>query len=243
MAGRWSTVKSIIETVALVTIALAILYTVKDGPTRSAARAAGARPPRPAAPLPVEPISLAGAPTSGSKTAKIAMVVYSDFQCPFCAKFAREMLPTLQKQYVDTGRVLIAFRQLPLEMHAFAQKAAEGSLCAERQGKFWPFHDGLFANPQALDTGSLEQRAAELGLDTAAFKTCLSGQTAANVESDKKGAERFGITGTPTFLVGPLVAEGRLKVTERFSGALPVQQFQTVLEGLLRKAGVSPSIP
>lgn len=245
MAIRWSTLKSALETLALLVVAGAVVYTsVKE---RSAPppseRSAGARPPRPATPLPSEPISLAGAQMSGNPSAKVAMVVYSDFECPFCGRFAVDVLPTIQKQYVDTGRVLLAFRQFPLGIHRFAQKAAEGSLCAARQGRFWPFHDDLFANPKTLDPPSLQERAERLGLNGDAFAACLSGQTARDVEADRKTAEPFGITGTPTFLAGAMVAGGRVKISERFSGALPIQQFQTVLDGLLRKAGVSTSLP
>lgn len=245
MPIRWSTIKSVIETLVLVVIAAAIVYPSVMGRTTSvpSGKEAGARPPRPETPLPTEPVSLAGAQTAGSADAKVALVVYSDFQCPFCARFARDVLPTIQKQYVESGRVLLAFRQFPLGMHAMAQKAAEGSLCAARQGKFWPFHDELFARPDALDTASLQERAVSLGLDSDAFAACLSGQAAPNVESDKASAEPFAITGTPTFLAGSVVAQGRVRVTERFSGALPIQQFQTVLDGLLRKAGVSTGLP
>jgi len=245
MVHRWSAYKSVLETLALVLIAAGVVYSaLHERPgTSPSARAAGSRPPRPAVPLPIDPVSLAGAQTSGDSRAKVALVIYSDFQCPFCAKFGRDVLPTIQKQYVDTGRILLAFRQLPLEIHPFAQKAAEGSLCAARQGKFWPFHDDLFANPNALDLSSLHDRALRLSLDTKAFATCLSGETAADVEADKKAAQVFGITGTPTFLAGSIVAGGAVKVSERFSGALPIQQFQTVLDGLLRKAGVRTSIP
>jgi protein-disulfide isomerase len=244
MATRWSTFKSIVETAALVIIAMAIVYTaMAERSARPSTRAAAASAARPAPPLPTEPISLADAQTNGSAAAKVALVVYSDFQCPFCARFARDILPTLEKQYVESGKVLLAFRQFPLEIHPFAEKAAEGSLCAARQGKFWKFHDDLFADPQALDPTSLQARAERLGLKTDTFATCLSGETAASVESDKRSGQPFGITGTPTFLLGSVVAHGRVKVSDRFSGALPIVQFQTRLDSLLRKAGVSPTVP
>ena len=245
MNSRWATYKSVIETIALVLITAGVVYTAfyeRGGGGRSP-RAAGAGTVLPPAPLPSEPVSLAGAQTVGDAGAKVALVMYSDFQCPFCARFGRDVLPTLQKQYVDTGRVLLAFRHLPLDIHPFAQKAAEGSLCAGRQGKFWPFHDELFANPTALDERGLQDRAARLSLDTKAFATCLSGEAAAEVAADKKSAGEFGITGTPTFLAGPIVEGGRVKVSERFSGALPIQQFQTKLDELLRRAGVRATIP
>jgi protein-disulfide isomerase len=245
MSTRWSTLKSVVETVVLIVIGAAIVYSALTVLTTAipSGKAAGARPPRAEVPLPTEPISLAGAQTAGSPTAKVALVVYSDFECPFCGRFARDVLPTIQKQYVESGRVLLAFRQFPLGIHAMAQKAAEGSVCAARQGRFWPYHDDLFANPQAMDLASLQERAVRLGLNPDAFAACLAGQAAPNVESDKTSAQPFGITGTPTFLAGSVVALGRVRVTERFSGAFPIQQFQTVLDGLLRRAGVSTGLP
>jgi protein-disulfide isomerase len=234
----WSRWQSVVETVALVVVAVAIsrIAMVKSAPEPGPGRAGASRP---APPLPSEPVSLAGAQTAGSQTAKVALVVYSDFQCPFCGKFARETLPAIQEQYVRTGKVLFAFRQFPLPIHSFAEKAAEGALCAGQQGKFWAFHDDMFANQQALDPQSLQERARQLGLRTDAFTACLEGKAAISVQADKKAAEPFGVTGTPTFLAGPILKDGRVRVSERFSGALPLAQFQTVLDGLLNKVSGS----
>ena len=79
------------------------------------------------------------------------MLEFSDFECPYCGKFSTEVLPTLQKQYIETGRLLFAFRNLPLKIHPHAEAAAFAASCAGEQQKFWPFHDLLFANPKALE--------------------------------------------------------------------------------------------
>ena len=236
MSSRtWSRWQSIAETVALVVMACGVARVALVKPMATASVGAitppGAKHAEP--PLPADPVSLTGAQVAGSPTAKIAMVVYSDFQCPFCGKFARETLPAIQDQYVKTGKVLLAFREYPLPIHPFAQKAAEAALCAGRQGKFWEFHDDLFANQQALDPVSLSARAAQLGLETGPFASCLKGQTAALVQADRTGGGPLGIAGTPTFLVGRLLADGRMKVTQRFSGAKPVAAFQAILDELV----------
>lgn len=236
MSNRWSSWKSVIETFALVVIAGAVAWTAITGRAAVPVARAAARAARPAPPLPMEPISLAGAQTSGSATAKVALVVYSDFQCPFCGKFARESLPTLEKEYVQTGKVLLAFRQFPLPIHPFAEKAAEASLCAGRQGKFWAFHDDLFANQQPLDTDSLRGRAQHLGLQPGQFSACLEGETTAAVQADRAGGGPLGVVGTPTFLAGRISSDGRLKVSERFSGAQPLAQFKSVLDRLVATA-------
>jgi protein-disulfide isomerase len=226
---RW---QSLAETLALVVLAVSVAWMAVLKPALASVRS------RPAAkveavPLPVEPISLDGAPTIGAATATTAMIIYSDFQCPFCARFAVETLPILQEQYVKTGRLLIAFREFPLPIHPFAQKAAEAALCAHRQRKFWEFHDALFANPAALDVASLGARAQQLGLETATFTSCLGGETAALVASEKRNGESLGVGGTPGFLLGSLLPDGRVKVLQRASGAKPLVEFQTMLDALI----------
>jgi protein-disulfide isomerase len=236
--SRW---QSIIETLALVVVALAVARMAIVRPTSAApvGRASAAPARRPDPPLPTDPIALTGAQITGSQTAKVALVIYSDFQCPYCGKFARETMPALQENYVRSGKVLLAFRQMPLPMHQFAQKAAEASECAGRQGKFWPFHDQLFANQQALDVESLKDRARTVGLDLKGFATCLDGETVGMVKTDRDSADPLGISGTPTFLAGRILPNGRVKVTERFTGAVPFTQFQGILD---RLAAGSPSI-
>lgn len=223
---RW---QSIVETLALVVVPCAVAWTAIARSSTPVTDKNPTRRPEPA--LPTKPISLAGAQLRGDKGAKVGLVVYSDFQCPFCGKFARETLPAIEKQYVDSGKVLLAFRQFPLPIHQFAQQAAEASACAGRQGKFWEFHDQLFANQDKLDPSSLRDRADKLGLQGRLFAGCLdAGETASLVQTDKTGGTPLGVTGTPTFLVGPMLPDGTLHVSQRFSGALPLSQFQSVLD-------------
>jgi protein-disulfide isomerase len=135
-----------------------------------------------------------------------------------------------------TGKVLIAFRNLPLPMHAFAEKAAEAGACAGREGRFWALHDRLFADQQHLDEASLVTAGTALGLDGPRFTACLGGQTAAAVAADAAQAKAWGVTGTPTFFLGVRQADGRVKVTQRFSGALPAEQFTAAIERVLATA-------
>jgi protein-disulfide isomerase len=229
-----STWQSIAETIALVVIALAVAWmAVTRSSSERAAAQGGAPRGRPEPALPAQPISLTGAQILGDRAAKIGFVVYSDFQCPYCGKFARETLPTLEQQYVRTGKVLLAFRQFPLAIHQFAEKAAEAAECAGRQGKFWAFHDQLFADQRTLDTAGLQDRARVLGLEANEFARCLEGQTAMIVEADRAGGEPLGVSGTPTFLLGPVLEDGRLKVAQRFSDAQPLAQFQNMLDRLV----------
>jgi protein-disulfide isomerase len=177
--------------------------------------------------VPSEPLSLAGAAVEGDRKAPLAMIEYSDFQCPFCGTFARETLPQLREKYVTAGKLQIAFRHLPLPSHQFARKAAEGAQCAGSQGRFWPMHDELFKNQQQLDAVPL--LAKRLGLDVAAFERCLTGDAENQLRADTTSAKVLGITGTPTFVFGVLQSDGRIKAFQTLQGAQPFSAFEAVL--------------
>lgn len=185
-------------------------------------------------PLPTAPISLEGAVLRGSPSARLALIEYSDFECPFCARFSRDTLPILDAEFVRTGHVLLAFRHLPLPIHAFALKAAEAAECAGAQGQFWQMHDALFENPKALAESELRERARAIRLDITQFSTCLSGGAMAEkVQVDIASARVLGIAGTPAFLIGVIQADGSVVVRQRISGARPVAAFRKVIGDLV----------
>ena len=236
---RWRSALEVIQAVAIIAVCAAILWVLLfrgAQPVPSAQAAAtgrGSAAPPPPPPLPAEPLSLDGAARLGSAEAAIALIVYSDFQCPYCGRFARETLPTLVAEYIKPGKVLLAFRHFPLANHVFAQKAAESAECAGQQGKFWEMHDGLFFNQRDLNLDALAERAHALGLDARRFNSCLEGLAVGRVQSDFKAGQGLTVTGTPTFFAGLRLPDGRVKVSKRFAGAAPVNQFRTTLDGLL----------
>lgn len=157
-------------------------------------------------------------PSLGKSRAPVTIVEFSDFQCPYCAG-AEKTLAQLKATYGDKLRIV--FRNFPLAMHANAQAAAEAAICADRQGRFWEMHDKLFANQGALAPSDLLKRAAELGLDEAAFQRCMaSHETAETIAKDILAAAGLNITGTPAFLVN-----GRL-----IAGAGTLAQFAQIVE-------------
>jgi len=189
--------------------------------------AAPAAPSAPSAPAPsaIRKIDVpADSPARGAKYAKVTIVEWSDFQCPFCSRVA----PTLKQIEDAYGKdVKIVFRQQPLPFHNNAKPAAEASLAAHDQGKFWPYHDKLFANQGALDRASLEKYASELGLDMGKFKSALdSNKFTKAVEADSAAGMAVGANGTPTFFVN-----GR-----EFVGAQPFESFKTVIDEEIKKA-------
>ena len=154
------------------------------------------------------------APTLGPAFAKVTIVEWSDFQCPYCSR-AAATLEKLRDLYSKDVRLV--FRNLPLPMHPNARMAAQAAMAAHAQGKFWPMHDKLFANQAALDRGSLERTAEELGLDMERFKVDYeSAAVTAMIEADEAAATAAHIRGTPTLFVN-----GRL-----FWGVPPLDQFR-----------------
>ena len=110
-----------------------------------------------------------GAPSRGKADARVTIVEFTDYQCPFCSRYVRETYPQLDKEYVQTGKVKYVLRDLPLEaIHPLAMKAAEAAHCAGEQGKYWEMHDRLFANQTELARTDLAKHAQALGLDAAA---------------------------------------------------------------------------
>jgi protein-disulfide isomerase len=188
-------------------------------------------------PLPTAPLSLIGAPIRGNTKAVVAIIEYSDFQCPYCGAFARETLPGLEAAYISTRKVLLAFRNVPIpELHPQATTAAEAAMCAADQGKFWEMHDALFENQRQLDAPSLVSRATKLRLDVPSFTACLQNGSAARVQRDVTAARALGVNVTPTFLIGRIQADGTILVTQRIEGAKSLAAFQSVLDPLLALA-------
>jgi protein-disulfide isomerase len=197
---------------------------LQDVYTKLMEQAAAAPPP--AAPGAGEKVDVApgDAPTRGPKNAKVTIVEFSDFQCPFCGR----VVPTV-RQIEETykGKVRLAFKNQPLPFHNNAQTAAEAAMAANEQGKFWEMHDKMFANQQALDRASLEKYAEEIGLNMGKFKAALdSGKFKDKVQKDSAEGTKIGANGTPTFFING----------QKVEGAQPFDSFKTVIDAELAKA-------
>jgi protein-disulfide isomerase len=195
-----------------------------------------ALPPSPIENIPLLELPINGAAIEGSNKARIVVVEFSDFQCPFCGKNAQANYPELRRQFIDSGKIRYVFRHLPLEeLHPLAFKAAEAAECAGSQGKFWEMHDQLFANQNALAPADLINDGLAIGLNQSDFAVCLTrSRMADKVRSDLDAAQRLGLTGTPAFLLGEMDEGGALvKVTKRIFGAQAFPVFQTAIGQLL----------
>jgi predicted DsbA family dithiol-disulfide isomerase len=170
------------------------------------------------------PVELAGAPVRGNPKAPVTILEFSDFQCPFCVR-ARPTVKRVREVYGDSVR--FAFRHFPLDFHPLAQKAGEAAACAGEQDRFWQMHDRLWEQTPKLEVPELKAHAQALGLDTAAFASCLdSGRHAGLVERDMQAGQAYGVSGTPAFFVNgrPLI------------GAQPFEAFQQVIDDELARA-------
>ena len=184
--------------------------------------------------LPKDPIAIASEPFKGNGTAKVALIEFSDYQCPFCSRYSRDTLPQIASDYVDTGKIKYVFRDLPLSFHKQAFKAAEAAHCAGAQDKFWEMHDLLFQNQTALAPEQLVAHGKTLGLNETAFQECLdTGKFAADINKDIADAGAAGITGTPAFLLGVIQPDGRVKVVKKLSGAKPFAEFKAAIDSAL----------
>ena len=184
--------------------------------------------------VPTEPVAIAAEPTRGKGTARVALIEFSDYQCPFCSRYSRDTYPQIATEYVDSGKVKYVFRDFPLSFHKQAFKAAEAAHCAGAQGKFWEMHDTLFQNQAALAPEQLGGHAKTIGIDATAFQQCLdSGRFTAEVNKDVTEGGAAGVTGTPAFLVGVIQPDGRVKVVRKLSGARPYADFKAALDSAL----------
>jgi protein-disulfide isomerase len=147
----------------------------------------------------VAKLKLDSTPRLGAANAPFKVTVFSDFQCPYCSKIA-PILHNL-KDLAD-GKVALYFKHFPLGFHRRAKPAAVASYCAHKQGKFWDFHDAIFATPRALADADLEGHAKKLGLNLDDYRTCVSSREASvSVDDDMAEGKGASVTGTPTILV------------------------------------------
>jgi protein-disulfide isomerase len=154
-------------------------------------------------------VATTGAPSLGPANAPVKIIEFADYQCPYC----KQVHPDLQRLREEfPQQTVLVYEDFPLPMHPFAEKAAEASHCAEDQGKFWEYHDGLFQHNGPLDAEALKGIARSLNLDQAKFTQCLdSGKEAPTVAKGLAEGKKLGLTGTPTFFINGHMAAGATK--------------------------------
>lgn len=169
-------------------------------------------------------VAVDGAPFKGGADAPVTIVEFSDFHCPFC-KRVLAMLAQIESKY--GSKIKLVFRDFPIDkLHPGARKAHEAARCANEQGKFWEYHDKLFATGPKASMDDLKSYAKDVGLNLSAFEPCLSsGRYQAAVQRDIEAGARAGVTGTPVFFIN-----GRM-----LSGAQPLESFVRLIENELAR--------
>lgn len=196
------------------------------------------QPTEPAQPTPTAEarVSIDDDPVKGSEDAKVVIVEFGDFQCPFCSRFYSQTLPSIESEYIDTGKVKLVYRDYPLSFHAQATPSAEASECADEQGMFWEFHDKVFDNQGAMSVDNYKAWAAELGLDTEQFNDCVdSRKYQSEVVQDFSDGSASGVRGTPGFIIGVLQEDGQTVVGQSIRGAQPYANFKAAIDQELAK--------
>jgi protein-disulfide isomerase len=229
--------KSILETMVTLTMGVAAVFLI----VRMWNEAPGAT----AAPRPIrhdlEDISGRGLSTSirddvstGSELAPVALIEYSDFECPFCARHATGTYEQIHSEFVATGRVQYVFRNYPMErIHPSALAAARAAVCANQQNRFMEMRSQLFANQRALASIDMNRTATAIGLDVAGFAACLVDHGSKVVETEKQEAARLGVSSTPNFFIGKRLEGGVIRVITKVPGAMDYSYFRRGLDAAL----------
>lgn len=191
---------------------------------------------QPSSPQPVK-ISTDDDPVRGDPNAPITIIEFSDFQCPFCARFHDQTLPSLLDEYIEAGKVKFVYRDFPIQsLHPNALAAAVAAECANEQGEYWKYHDTLFENQNSwakLDSNTVlatfSQYAQDIGLEIDQFNSCLgTGKYLQEIQNDLNDGRKYDVTGTPGFFIGNDEI-GFVKV----DGAQPYESFKRIIDAQL----------
>jgi protein-disulfide isomerase len=174
-------------------------------------------------------LSLLNIHKRGNNTARTVLVVFSDFECPYCGEFARDRLPTVIRQFVDAGTLLVGFQHLPLvTLHPLALEVATFAECASQQIDFWDVHDRLFSNQTQLDATRRGRLFRNSPLNVSKMSDCMAGPTPSVVAGGTEIARRLGLTSTPALVLGRNLG-AELEVTEVLEGVPTVEQLAAAL--------------
>jgi protein-disulfide isomerase len=181
-------------------------------------------------------LSISGAPILGSPNAPLTMVEFTDFQCPFCARFHSQTFPLLRKAHVDAGRLRYIAMDFPLTgIHPDAFRAARASHCGEQQGRYWDVHEALYLQRGRLGREAILAAVKGLGMNAPRFTACLDSDALdARIERGLSQGRALGVSGTPTFVLGR--TEGSSVVGRVIVGAQPFEVFDDAITALLQRS-------
>ena len=175
------------------------------------------------------------APYLGNQNAEVAIVEFSDYQCPYCKRHFSQTLPQIDENYVKSDQVIYVMKQFPLSFHAKAHGAAAATLCVEelKPGSYWKAHEAIFSGETRLTREGYNRLASDLNIQQGEFVSCLDDPaTSQRVDADIREGEAIGVSGTPAFLIGKVV-DGKVVNGRLLSGARPYSAFSSIVDRLL----------
>jgi protein-disulfide isomerase len=217
--------------------ALRTLLQQAMGPRPAPADAAAAMPA-----AGTQPLKIAGRPSKGNARARLTMVEYSDYECPYCGQYAAQVYPRIESEYIRTNKVQYVFKNLPIEqLHRQTFKAHVAAACAGDQGRFWEMHDRLFADQRNLTLDRFVEIASMLKIDPVAFRACVeSTKHEALIREDIAEAQAGGVRGTPVFVLAYTDPKGQAVTPVRvIVGAQPFEAFKEAIDALLTQANTN----
>ena len=174
-------------------------------------------------------VDIVGEPFKGDESAPVVIVEFSDYECPFCARFYSQTLPLIEEQYINTGQVKLVYKDFPLSFHRMGEPAAIAANCVHEQlgnDKYWEMHDLIFENQQILTQSNLDIWAEELGVNSDEYESCIANpEMIQEVQEDIREGSALGVSGTPSFVIN-----GELVV-----GAQPFSVISEVIERKLEE--------
>jgi len=180
-------------------------------------------------------LSIADAPFAGEDNAEIAIVEFSDYQCPYCRRHFQQTLPEITKNYIDSGKVKYVMKQFPLGFHAKARGASIAALCIDKlkPGSYWKAHEAMFSGETKLANEDYLALAESLKIKSARYESCLSDPAMAKrVDNDMREGESIGVSGTPAFYIGKIEGE-KVVNGQLVTGARPYSSFSAALGNLV----------
>jgi len=181
-------------------------------------------------------IPLIASASAGPTDSKVVLLEFSDFECPYCGRYARDVFPRIRQTFVDKGLITYVFKNLPLPIHPMAMNASMAAECALEQNQYWQMHDRLFTQQKQFETPQLLKYATDLRLNTDTFSVCLDSAVKERIHGQMREALRLKVTVTPSFFVG--VRDGdTVKALKKIIGAQPYEVFEQVLNEVLKSNG------
>jgi len=187
-------------------------------------------------------LTIAGRPSKGNPRAKVTVVEYSDYECPYCGQYVAQVYPQIDREYVKTNKINYVFKNYPIaQLHPASIKAHKAAACAGDQNRYWEMHDRLFADQRNFNLDRFVEHAALLSLEPIAFRACIeSTKHESLIRDDVAEAENGGVRGTPVFVLALTDPKGQAITPARvIVGAQPFTAFKEAIDAMLAQAAAS----